>query len=145
MKSGKTLWLILLIILACNHIETGENLQQKDIILIQQLGLLEKGETIFKFYSEDKAEVAGNFFTNNRIATYWIDETNKTKDSKSFAFYENIKSIDTVYNAGLTYSPNLLVKQKDGSTFRVSVNGSRKEIKAFFEDAIAQWSANKIN
>src|SRR5690348_11514506 len=93
----------LLLFLSCNHIENGNTLSQKDIAYIKSLKLLEDGETIFKFYSEYKKKVAGNFFTDRRIATYWKDERNSEKDEIAFAFYNDIVKIDTVYNAGLTY------------------------------------------
>ena len=105
-----------------NHIETRDTLSKADIEYIQSLKLLDKGEKFCKFYSEYKKKVAGNFFTDKRIATYWIDERNKKKNKISFAFYPDIKSIDTVYEAGVTYSPYMLVTKKDNTKFKVSVN-----------------------
>jgi hypothetical protein len=61
----------------------------------------------------------------------------------AFAFYKDIKSIDTVYNAGATYSPYMLVTKTDSTTFKVSVNGKKEEIKSFFEDALNIWQQNK--
>src|SRR5436305_13303777 len=92
-----------------NHIETGDTLSETDIEYIQSLNLLDKDEKIYKFYSEYKKKVAGNFFTNKRIAKYWIDERNKEKNQISFAFYSDIKSINTVYNPGATYCPYMLI------------------------------------
>src|SRR5690242_21871006 len=82
---------------SCNHIQTGDTLSRSDIEYIQNLHLLDQNEKIYKFYSEYKKKVAGNFFTNKRIAKYWIDERNKEKNQISFAFYPDIKSIDTVF------------------------------------------------
>ena len=128
---------------SCNHIETGNSLKKSDIEYIQNLHLLDKGEKIYKFYSEFKKKNAGNFFTDKRIAKYWIDNRDKEKNQISFAFYPDIKSIDTVYNAGATYSPYMLVTKTDGTQFKVSVNGKKEEIKSFFEDALAQWKQRK--
>lgn len=128
---------------SCNHIQTGDTLSSADIQYIENLHLLDQNEKIYKFYSEYKKRVAGNFFTNKRIAKYWIDERDKSKNQISFAFYPDIKSIDTVYNAGATYSPYMLVTKLDGTQFKVSVNGKRDEIKSFFEDAIKQWQEHK--
>ncbi len=128
---------------SCNHIETGNNLKKSDIEYIQNLHLLDKGEKIYKFYSEFKKKNAGNFFTDKRIAKYWIDNRDKGKNQISFAFYPDIKSIDTVYNAGATYSPYMLVTKTDGTQFKVSVNGKKEEIKSFFEDALTQWKQRK--
>ena len=97
--------LILFFLFSCNPIETGSTLRKSDIEYIQQLNLLHPGETIYKFYSEFKKEKAGNFFTNKRIAMYWIDDKHKEKNEISFAFYPDIKSIDTFYNPGTSYCP----------------------------------------
>jgi len=134
---------MLLLCVACNKIETGDTLSKTDIERIQNLKLLDQDEKIYKFYSEFKNDVAGNFYTDKRMAKYWIDDRDKSKDVAVFAFYPDIKSIDTVYFAGSTYCPYMLVTRKDGSQFKVCVEGKRKEIKAFFEDAIGIWSKNK--
>ena len=84
MTLKKTLLFSFLLLSACNHIETGDALSKTDIQRIQKLNLLDKGEKIYKFYSEFKNEVAGNFFTDKRIAKYWIDEKDKTKDVTAF-------------------------------------------------------------
>jgi len=128
---------------ACNHIQTGGTLSKTDIDRIQKINLLDKDEKIYKFYSEFKSNVAGNFFTDKRLAKYWIDKKDKTKDQISFAYYPDIKSINTVYNAEATYCPYLLVTKNDGSQFKVCVDGKQKEIKEFFEEALSEWKQNK--
>lgn len=128
---------------SCNHIETGDSLSKSDIEYIQNLKLLDKDEKIYKFYSEFKKKNAGNFFTNKRIAKYWIDERDRDKNQISFSFYQDIQSIDTVYYAGTTYSPYMLVTKSDSQQFKVSVNGKKDEIKSFFEEAIQQWKEHK--
>jgi hypothetical protein len=126
-----------------NRIETGDTLSQDDIKYMQGLNLLDKDEKVYKFYSEFKKKTAGNFFTNKRIAKYWIDDRNKEKNQVSFAFYPDIKSIDTFYNAGSTYCPYMLVTRSDSSQFKVCADGEKKDIKSFFEDAIMQWQQHK--
>ena len=141
-KTNRILFFLLLLT-SCNHIEPGYKLRNDDITRIQKLNLLDKNETVYKFYSEYKRNIAGNFFTNKRLATYWIDEKGKSKNKIAFAFYQDIKSIDTVYNAGVIYCPYMLITRKDSSQFTVCVNGKRNEIKSFFEDAIDKWKENK--
>jgi hypothetical protein len=77
------------------------------------------------------------------MAKYWIDESNKLKNKIEFAYYPEIIAIDTVYYAGLTYCPYMLVKKNDGSVFKVCVNGKREEITAFFEEALQLWKKKK--
>jgi hypothetical protein len=135
---------IIILTTACrNRIETGQTLSNADISFIQSLKLLDTSEKIIQFYSEYKKKNAGNFFTNKRMATYWIDPHNKSKDNVSFAFYPDIKSVDTIYYAGLTYCPYLLVTKNDNTQFKVLVEGSRQELKTFFETAIVEWRRHK--
>jgi hypothetical protein len=143
MRFRKGLYFLLVVLVSCNRIETGDTLSKTDIERIQKLNLLYKDEKIYKFYSEFQNDVAGNFFTKKRIAAYWIDKRDKAKNVTSSAFYPDIKSIDTVYYAGGTYCPYMLVTKTDGSKFKVCVDGKREEIKAFFEGALNKWTENK--
>lgn len=138
------LFFFIISLLSCNSIEKGDKLEKTDMERIQNLNLLDEDEKIYKFYSEITNETAGNFFTNKRLANYWIDKRDKTKNEVNFAFYSNIKSIDTIYNAGATYCPYMLITKKDdGSNFKVYVDGTHQEIKIFFEEAILLWKQNR--
>lgn len=132
-----------LLLIACNGIHSGDSLTKKDFQRFRSLHLIENGERLYKFYSEYKNSVAGNFYTDRRLASYWIDERDSTKNSTEFAYYEDISRIDTCYNAGLTYAPFMLVTRNDSSTFKVCVDGSKQEIAAFFNDAISKWKSKK--
>ncbi|MEO8583508.1 MAG: hypothetical protein ABI415_06915 [Flavitalea sp.] len=105
--------------------------------------LLDHSETIYKFYSEFKKKNAGNFYTDKRIAKYWIDERDKEKSQLFFAYYSDIKSIDTVYNPGATFCPHMLITKLDGSQFKVCADGKREDIKSFFEGALELWTRRK--
>lgn len=133
----------LIFLLSCNKIETNETLSKKDIELIQKLNLLDKDEKIIKFYSEAKRSVAGNFYTNKRLAKYWLDERDEKKNEVEFAYYKDIIKIEPKYSAGATYCPFLLVTRKDNTSFKVCADGEESEIKAFFNDAISKWTQNK--
>lgn len=134
---------VVLLVISCNRIETESSLSEEDIAYIKSLKLLDDGEHIYKFYSEYKNEVAGNFFTNRRVATYWTDERNSKKNIKEYAYYKYIVKIDTVYKAGLTYSPYALVTKSNGHTFKLSVGGGKEQIKSFFEDMLKEWRKQK--
>lgn len=129
---------------SCNNIMKGDSLSKSDVEYIQGLHLLDKGEKVYKFYSEFKKENAGNFFTDKRIATYWIDDRNKEKNEISFAFYQDIKSIDTVFYTGATYTPYMLITKTDSSQFKVSVDGKKEDVKSFFDEALKHWQQHKM-
>lgn len=139
MRNYFNVTLILLLLISCNKIENSKTLDKKDIEYIKNLGLLKEDETIYGFYSEFKNSVAGNFFTDQRVASYWIDERNSQKNEVKFAYYNEIKKIDTIYKVGITYSPYMLVTKANDSTFKVSVDGEKEGIKAFYEGVIREW------
>jgi hypothetical protein len=131
----------LISLFACknNRIESGESLSKSDIEYIRDLGLISRDEKIYKFYSEFRKRNAGNFYTDKRIAKYWIDERDRNKNQVSHAYYPDIKSIDIVYHPGATYCPYMLVTKSDGSEFKVCADGRPEEIKSFFEGALKLW------
>jgi hypothetical protein len=140
------LLLALVCLASCQKIETGKTLSKKQIEYIKSLGLLDDNETIIKFYSEFTKKKAGNFYTDKRMAEYWIDESNSSKDHRNSAWYSEIVAIDTNYMHGaLTYAPYMWVTKKDGTHFKVCVEGSHKAVKAFFEDAIKIWKSKRKN
>ena len=143
MKSILINFVSLVLLVSCNKIETNDTLNKSDISLIQDLNLIDENERIIKFYSEYRKENSGNFFTNKRVAKYWIDKEDESKNVINSAFYKDIKSIDTIYNAGLTYCPNLMISKIDGTSFKVSVEGDKTEVKSFFEDLLKEWDKNK--
>lgn len=135
--------LMLLCFISCNKIENGKTLNQDDIKRITNMKLLDQNETIYKFYSQYKKTDAGNFFTNKRVAAYWIDKRNPERNTIATALYSEISKIQAVYNVGATYCPYAIIFKKDGSTFNVYVDGEKTEIKSFFDDLIFQWKKNK--
>lgn len=135
----KLILLALILLLSCNRITPGSSLSSSDTRRIEKLGLLDKNETILKFYSELDNETAGNLVTDKRLASYWLDKDDAAKTKISSAYYKDVKSIDTVYNAGATYCPYMKVTTKDGTTFKVCADGEKAEVKAFFEEAMKRW------
>lgn len=130
---------VLLLLISCNKIENHKTLEQDDIKRLKSLKILDDDETIYQFYSEFKNEFAGNFYTNKRIASYWIDKRDTKKNKTNFAYYKDIIKIDTIYNSGLTYSPYILITTKDNKTFKVYVDGKKDEIKSFFKNSLQEW------
>jgi hypothetical protein len=138
---------VILFITGCTEekIETGSTLDKKVILLIESLGLLEDGEEIIQFYSNFEKEKAGSFFTDKRVAHYWLDDFYADKSDTTFAYYGDIASIDTVYRVPDTFSPYMEIKRLDGSRFRAYVDGNREQIKSFFEETIRRWKQKKRN
>jgi hypothetical protein len=71
---------LLILCSACdNKIETANTLTKQDFDRLQSINLLDTAEQVYKFYSEFKNSVAGNFYTDKRLASYWLDEHDKSK------------------------------------------------------------------
>lgn len=126
---------------ACgNKILTDKQLSDADRNLIRSLGLLDSSETILQFYSNYKNEIAGSFYTDRRVAHYWLDERRVENRELNTAFYEDITSIDTVISVPDFDCPYLIVGCKDGNKFKVYVDGSRDEILGFYQAILLQWN-----
>lgn len=132
---------LLFILLSCSNqkIETGQTLKKETADIIRSLGLLGDSEQIIQFYSNYEQSKAGSFFTNKRIAHYWLDDNDKNKNDTSYAFYPDIVAIDTTVTVPDTFAPYLTVTKKDSSQFRLYVEGRKSEIRAFFDEAILTW------
>jgi hypothetical protein len=137
------LLLITVAVTSCQEIETGDSLAKKTIDNIKWLGLLDDKEIIIRFYSNYRKDVAGNFFTDKRIAHYWLLGGKDAGKDRDFAFYPDIIAIDTTYDVPDTFVPYMTITKKDSSRFKVYVDGTRKEVKTFFEEAIQLWKKNR--
>jgi hypothetical protein len=140
-------WLVVLVatgsLSGCSKVYDGEQLSSKTLARLQRIGLLNPGEKIYQFYSNapTQAAGAGNFYTSQRIAQYWL-ASDKRKTQLNFAYYKDIARLDTVYLAeALTYVSYMVVTRKDGSHFRVYVGGTKPTVSSFFEHATAHWRA----
>jgi hypothetical protein len=126
-----------------NEIQSGKKLNGQTLEFITKLGLLENDESINSFYCNFEEDKAGNFFTNKRIASYWISDNEEESDTNS-AFYTQIVKIDTVYLPSALDCSFMTITRKDSSSFKVYVKGnSRLEERKFFENAIKLWTNNK--
>lgn len=104
---------------------------------------MENDEKIVKYYSNYSRDKAGNFFTDKRIAHYWLDENDESKTEVTYAYYKDIIAIDTnfkVYNFDIPYMTILKI---DSTSFRVYIDGTEKEKRDFFNEAIDIWKKNR--
>jgi hypothetical protein len=127
----------------CEKVYNGEQLSPRTVQRLRSLGLLHPHEKIYQFYTNAsaKAAKAGNFYTTERLASYWLaDDSRKTQLNS--AYYRDIARIDTFYlPTALTYVSYMAVLKKDGTRFRVYVGGKKPVVSSFFEHAMAHWQA----
>jgi hypothetical protein len=145
MRYSKTLMLTILItgaiLLSCyRSTRNGTELSQADTDYIKGLGLLDDNEKIILFDGQSDFKTSGNFFSDKRIASYWIDKRDKTKSSTDFGLYSEIDTILTRdLSRALTYASYLEVVKDNGETFKVYVDGDSIEVRTFFDRAISEW------
>jgi hypothetical protein len=135
-----------LLISSCGKdLSTSDDLSKEDKEFIQKLGILEGDETIILFDSQgggfNGLKTSGNFFSDKRIASYWIDKRDTTKTSIDYAFYADI---DTIWRypkfKSLTYASYLEVHRRDGTKFKVYVDADSTRTWDFFNRALQEWS-----
>jgi hypothetical protein len=131
------------LVCACNTVQTGNKLTQNDIDYISALGILNKQEKIILFETHsgwfNGKRLSGNYFTDKRIAGYWIDKRTQ-KQTINSAFYQDIDTITTTdLSRSLTMASYLTVKKKDGQAFNIFISLNSAETAAFFSSAISEW------
>ena len=104
---------------------------------------MDKDEQIILFASQSDNKTSGNFITNKRLASYWIDERIEDSNINS-AFYHEI---DTILikdlSSSWTYSSFLKVIKKDSTEFKIYVDDDSKKINQFFKKAVLEWEKRK--
>lgn len=135
----------LLVVSCSRNLETGKDLSNSDIDFIRSLGVLDKNESIILFDSQGGVfyglKTSGNFFTDKRIASYWIDDRDTSKTNIEYAFY---KDVDTIWRypkyRSLTLASYLEVHKKDGTRFKVYVSADSATTWQFFNRALGEWN-----
>jgi hypothetical protein len=136
-----------LVFIGCeNGIQKGDELSKKDIEIITNLGLLEQNERIIEFHSQsgqsNQIAQAGNFYSNKRIASYWIEQNSKSEINS--AFYSEIDTITTHdFSNDWSTGSFLKIRTNTSHVYNVYVNGDQKDIKHFFNGAIREWENKK--
>ena len=128
--------------------ETGEDLSAESKEYIKSLGLLDSGERIIMFDSQggiNGVKTSGNFFTDRRIASYWIAGRDTTKTIIDYAYYADI---DTIWRypkfRSLTLASYLEGHRRDGRRFKVYVSADSIGTWQFFNGALEEWSNRGI-
>jgi hypothetical protein len=140
-----TISIIGLTLISCHRdLKTGKTLSKKEREYIKGIGILDDQESIILFDSQgggfNGLKTSGNFFTDKRIASYWIDSRDKNKTTIEYAFYPDIDTIRRYpkYKA-LTLASYLEVQRRNGTKFRVYVDADSLKTWDFFNRALEQW------
>jgi len=144
---NKTLSFITLLLLAisCNHYYKNEtNLSVDDLDYLNTLVLLDKDENIQLFETNGGLkglETAGNFITNKRVVSYWIDGKNNEIHS---ILYPQIDSIKVVNHIKTPPYASYIQIYGSNNNFKVYVDADSTRTWLFFNTLINNWNSNKL-
>lgn len=133
------------LLFSCNHIESGATLSVGELTYLRGVGLLDQGETVHRFYSNFTFWKADSFFTDRRMAQYWLTGDDKRQHRREYAFYPDITAVDPVFKVPDFDSPYLQVRRKNQTTFRVYMDGSPAEMQLFYQEALRAWRQHRHN
>ena len=128
----KNILLIIIIAFAsCGFFNT--ELNEKGIEYIKSQGLLDDDENIIWYVSLLDVKSSGNFLTNKRISSYWLDGSTKDNNYKHFVYLKEIDSITLEdLSQTLTYSSYINVYSK-GKNFKVYLDNDSIKTRDYFE------------
>lgn len=137
-------FILILATLGCqNGPINGSDLKKEEIQYITKLGLLDPNEKIILFDSQSDFETSGNFFTEQRIASYWISDKKEESDT-NYAFFKDVDSLlltDLVND--FSYASYITVYLEDGANFRVHIDADSADTYHFYDLAMKNWEKAK--
>ncbi|MBN2893461.1 MAG: hypothetical protein JXL97_16425 [Bacteroidales bacterium] len=138
-------FLIVILSFSCqNGLKTGDELSTAQISYIKSLGILEDDEKIIFFDSQGGYKMSGNFLSDKRLASYWIDNNHPEESSIEFAFYSEIDSIKVVdKTTAVTLSSYIIVFVNDTVDFKVYLDVDEISLSKFYEKTLELWDSNK--
>lgn len=120
------------------------NLTNKDLQFIHDLGIIDSNETILLFESNgglSGLKKSGNFVTEKRVASYWIE---KNLTEKNFAIYSQIDSmkLNNKTNA-VSLASSITIYTKDNKTFELYIDADNTRLNQFYNQTVQLWKKNK--
>ena len=143
------LGMTVLVATSCDgKLQTGDDLSNWEKDFIRNLGVLDAKESIILFDSQsggfNEVKSSGNFFTDKRIASYWIDNRDSAKTTVNYAFYTEIDTIRRYPKfKSLTLASYLEIHRRDGTKFKVYISADSVRTWEFFNKALEQWDRKK--
>lgn len=112
-------------------------LSKSDLSYLRKLGVLGGGEKIEMFESNAGFKRSGNFITDKRIASYWIDGKKDEIHSAEYSKIDSIKMVDRTRT--WTYSSYLEIYHAQGNMFEVYVDADSLRTWEFFNRGMNNW------
>ena len=119
----------------CSSYYSSSGLTDTDAAYLTDIDLLGSNENVLFFSSGLGIKQEGNFFTDKRVATYWIDPQRPHKEKRVSADYSEIADISIEYSSNSLYAHKITVTRIDSSQFPVYIG---------FKQAMAQDFSNAL-
>ena len=135
----------LLFAVSCGwKVKNEHNLTNKDLQFIRGLGILDSNETILLFETNggfSGLKQSGNFITNKRVASYWIEKNLK---ELNLAFYSQIDSLKLKNKtAAVTLASSITIFTDDKTTFELYIDADSGRLNQFYDKTLEIWQKNK--
>lgn len=82
-----------LLLFSCDYTKDQDKVENVDLSYLESLGLLSKGEKLIWFDSQLTQKESGNFLSDKRIASYWMDQNYPEKSYQSYFLMEVVDSV----------------------------------------------------
>lgn len=139
------LTIIFIFFCSCRFGDKNEtNLTKEDLEFIKKIIPLEKNEKIEMFETNGglKAlKTSGNFISDRRIASYWIDGKNDDVNSVEYKYIDSIKLFDRT--KALTHASYLQIYSSGKADFKVYIDSDSIRTWSFFNKAMENWNNKK--
>ncbi len=108
------------------------------------IGLLDPQEAVLGFTTNHNDEEARAFFTNKRIAWYWLNEKDTTQNSKHSAYYPEISTASLTLSNRWDDAHFITIKTIGANEFNAYLGGSKEFAQSFFDEFERERKAKAI-
>jgi hypothetical protein len=133
--------LLIFLLTGCGGYRSSSGVSRADRSYLTEIGLLDPGEKVLFFSSSMTVKTSGNFFTDRRVASYWLYGDDQEKRRKSSATYAEVADISIRYSDDPYWSEahDVTVTLTNATAFHVYLSGNRRFAERFFRSLQAQW------
>jgi len=118
-------------LLPSSTVITQENIFNRDLEYLYRKKILPADETIRYFYSDAVFSIRndGNGFTDHRVFSYWLDETDNL--NSEVATFDNVKNIQVKYAKDEKSNTIVTITRSDDSEFILIISADEGKDKLF--------------
>ena len=122
-----------------SSVVTADGIMSRDMNFLHRQKIVPPDEEINFFYSDAFFSIRddGNGFTQKRVFSYWLDESDKLQ--REIVTFDQIKDIEVKYAANEMSNTVITITRMDESNFMLFVSAEDKGDKLFVTKLKAQW------